>query len=98
MPIFTGFLRLPDKLASVAHFRPEVLRKIKSIRDETVAQIKREAEKEKEEERLAEKEKEKKRQRDAKLSTLDAKAQRKYLEKERERELKRAQKKATIKA
>ena len=75
-----------------------MLRKVKSVRNEAVAQIKREAEKEKEEERLTEKEKEKKRRRDAELNSLDAAGQRKFLEREREKEMKRAQKKATTRA
>ncbi|KAI8260303.1 UPF0674 endoplasmic reticulum membrane protein [Colletotrichum sp. SAR 10_98] len=96
VPLFEYFVRIPDALVSGAHFRPEVLRKVRSIRDENIAQIKKAAEAEKAEERALEREKQKKAKRDAELSGLDAKAQKKYLEKEREREQKKAQKKQTM--
>jgi hypothetical protein len=81
IPIFSHFIRLPDQLASAAHFRPEVLRKIKSVRDENVKQIQKQAEEEKAEERALdakaqkkylEKEKEKELRKAAKKQTVRA--------------------------
>ncbi|TDZ24337.1 UPF0674 endoplasmic reticulum membrane protein [Colletotrichum orbiculare MAFF 240422] len=95
-PLFEYFVRIPDALVSGAHFRPEVLRKVRSVRDETIAQIKKAADAEKAEERALEREKQKKAKRDAELSQLDAKAQKKYLEREREREQKKSMKKQTM--
>ncbi|KAI1437667.1 DUF1682 domain protein [Xylaria sp. CBS 124048] len=96
VPLFTYFVRLPDQLASVAHFRPEVLRKVKSVRDENIRQIQKQAEEEKAEERALERDKARKAKRDAELNALDAKAQKRYLEKEKEKELRKAQKKQTM--
>ncbi|KAI1773674.1 DUF1682-domain-containing protein [Hypoxylon cercidicola] len=98
VPLFSYFVRISDHLASSAHFRPEVLRKIKSIRDENVKQIQKLAEEEKAEERAAERDRAKKAKRDAELNALDAKAQKKYLEKEREKELRKSSKKQTLRA
>ncbi|EGS20644.1 uncharacterized protein CTHT_0024800 [Thermochaetoides thermophila DSM 1495] len=98
LPIFEYFLRMPDHLVQVAHFRPEVLRKVKVVRDEEIRKIQKAEEESKAEERAQEREKAKKAKRDQELSQLDAKAQKKYLEREREKELKRSMKKATIRA
>ncbi|KAI0866767.1 hypothetical protein F4860DRAFT_2153 [Xylaria cubensis] len=96
LPLFSYFVRLPDQLASVAHFRTEVLRKVKSVREENIKQIQKLAEDEKAEERALERDKAKKAKRDADLNALDAKAQKKYLEKEREKEMRKAAKKQTV--
>ncbi|KAI0603485.1 DUF1682 domain protein [Biscogniauxia sp. FL1348] len=98
LPLFSSFLRIPDHLASSAHFRPEVTRKIKSVRDECIKQIQKLAEEEKAEERALERDKARKAKRDAELNALDAKAQKKYLERERERELRKSGKKQTVRA
>lgn len=98
LPIFSYFLRMPDHLVQVAHFRPEVLRKVKSVRDETVRQIQKASEDEKNEERALEREKLRKAKRDAELNALDAKAQKKYLEKEREKQMRKSNKKVTTRA
>lgn len=98
MPLFSYFLRLADQLASQAHFRPEVLRKVKATRDDFVKKLQKATEEEKAEERNAEREKLKKAKRDRELMGLDAKAQKKYLEKEKEREMKRSQKRQTQRA
>ncbi|KXJ94460.1 hypothetical protein Micbo1qcDRAFT_231944 [Microdochium bolleyi] len=95
-PLFACFIRMADHLAAVAHFRPEVLRKVKSIRDENIKQIQKVLEDEKAEERALERDKVKKAKRDAELAGLDAKAQKKFLEKEREKELRKANKKQTM--
>ncbi|KAI1754376.1 hypothetical protein F4782DRAFT_53573 [Xylaria castorea] len=98
LPLFTYFVRMPDQLASVAHFRTEVLRKVKSVREENTKQIQKLAEDEKAEERALERDKTRKAKRDAELNALDAKAQKKYLEKEKEKELRKASKKQTMRA
>lgn len=98
LPIFSYFMRLPDHLAKVAHFRPEVLKKVRVTREAMVTEIKKLAEDERSEERLAEREKAKKAKRDADLKGLDAKAQKKYLEKEREKEMRKSQKRSTTRA
>lgn len=94
--LFAYFLRLPDILVQVAHFRPEVLRKVRATRDAMTKELRKAAEEEKNEERLLEKEKAKKAKRDAELAGLDAKAQKKYLEKEREKEMRKSQKRQTM--
>lgn len=98
LPIFQYFLRMTDQLVQVAHFRPEVLRKVKSVRDEMIKGIQKANEQEKAEELAIEREKQRKAKRDAELAAMDAKAQKKYLEKEREREAKRQTKKMTTRA
>ncbi|KAL7626015.1 hypothetical protein AAE478_002784 [Parahypoxylon ruwenzoriense] len=98
VPLFSYFVRIPDHLASSAHFRPEVLRKIRSVRDENIKQIQKAAEEEKAEERQAERDRARKAKRDAELNALDAKAQKKYLEREREKEQRKSQRKQTVRA
>jgi len=98
LPIFSYFMRLPDALVQSAHFRPEVLKKVRGVRDETVKQIQKADEEGKAEERAAEREKAKKQKREAELGALDAKAQKKYLEKEKEKEMRRSMKKQTLRA
>ena len=95
LPIFQYFLRLTDTLVQSAHFRPEVLRKVRTTRDDAIRKLQKADEDEKTEERNLEREKVKKQKRDAELKGLNAKAQKKYLEKEKEKEMKRAQKKQT---
>jgi len=89
-------MRMGDVLVANGKFRPEVMRKVKAVRDETVRQIQKADESEKAEDRAAERERAKKAKRDAELSALDAKAQKKYLEKEKEKELRKMQKKQTV--
>ncbi|KAJ1335397.1 PAT complex subunit CCDC47 [Microdochium nivale] len=98
LPLLACFIRMSDHLAATAHFRPEVMRKIKSVRDENVRQIQKVLDEEKAEERALERDKTKKAKRDAELAGLDAKAQKKYLDKEREKELRKANKKQTMRA
>ncbi|KAI1102651.1 DUF1682-domain-containing protein [Jackrogersella minutella] len=97
-PLLSYFVRISDHLASSAHFRPEVLRKVKAVRDENIKQIQKAAEDEKAEERQAERDRAKKAKRDAELNALDAKAQKKYLEKERDKEMRKSSKKQTVRA
>jgi Skp family chaperone for outer membrane proteins len=70
LPLYTYFLRLPDTLVSVAHFRPEVLRRVKATREEESNKIKKVDLDGKAEERRLQAEKTKRQQRDAKLKTM----------------------------
>lgn len=94
--LFSYFLKLPDLLVQQAHFRPEVTRRVAKTRQGMIDQLKKESLEEVNEERALEREKSKKAKRDAELSALDAKAQKKYLEKEREKEIRKSQKKSTV--
>jgi len=98
LPLFHYFLRLPDYLASKAHFRAEAMRRIKATREEQIAKIRRLDEDEKAEERKLAGDKMKKEKRDAMLSRMSADEQRKYLDKERERDSKKKMKRQTVKA
>lgn len=98
LPIFQYFLRLPDHLATAAHFRPEALRRIRQTRDEQIAKIRKADDEEKAEERKLAADKLKREQRDAKLGRLSADEQRKFLDKEREKSARKGAKRSTIKA
>jgi hypothetical protein len=98
LPIFEYFVRLPDTLAQSAHFRPEVMRKVRATREEAIKKLQKADEEEKAEERALEREKAKKLKRDLELKGLDAKAQKKYLEKEKEKEMRKNQKRQTQRA
>jgi Protein of unknown function (DUF1682) len=98
LPLFQYFIRFPDILVQVAHFRPEVMRKVRNTREETIKRLQRVDEDEKAEERAAEREKAKKLKRDMELKGLSAAEQKKYLEKEKKQELKKTQKKMTQRA
>lgn len=95
LPIFEYFLRLTDVLVQGAHFRPEVLRKVRTTREDAIRKLQKADEEEKAEERNTEREKAKKLKRDLELKALDAKGQKKYLEKEKEKEMRKNQKKMT---
>ena len=84
---------MTDILVQSAHFRSEVLRKVRVTREDAIKRLQKADEEEKAEERALEREKSKKLKRDLELKGLDAKAQKKYLEKEKEREMKKMQKK-----
>lgn len=98
LPIFSYFLRVTDLLVAGAHFRPEVLRKVRTTREDAVRRLQKADEDEKAEERAIELEKAKKTKRDTELRALNPKQQKKYLEKEKERSMKKQQKKQTQKA
>ncbi|KAK6538816.1 hypothetical protein TWF694_010381 [Orbilia ellipsospora] len=87
------FLRLPDFLVTNAHFRPEVLRKVRSMREDERRKLEKVEEEKKAEERQASKDEKKKQERDAKLRGLSADEQRKFLDKEKDKEMKKAAKK-----
>jgi Protein of unknown function (DUF1682) len=95
LPIFEYFIRLTDVLVQGAHFRPEVLRKVRTTREDAIRKLQKADEEEKAEERNMEREKAKKLKRDLELKALDAKGQKKYLEKEKEKEMRKNQKKMT---
>ncbi|KAH7063152.1 hypothetical protein B0J12DRAFT_641608 [Macrophomina phaseolina] len=98
LPLFQYFLRMPDQLVNVAHFRPEALRRVKQTREEEIRKIKKVDEEERAEERKLEADKAKKAERERKLKNLSADEQRKYLEKEREKDLRRSQRKRVMRA
>ncbi|MCJ1313309.1 hypothetical protein MMC25_006986 [Agyrium rufum] len=98
MPLMSYFFRLPDILVSQAHFRPEVMRKVKSTREEEIRKLKKIDDDEKAEERRTEEAKRKKEEREGKLKGMSAEEQRKFLEKEREREQKKNSKRMTKRA
>jgi Protein of unknown function (DUF1682) len=98
LPLFRWFLRLPDTLAQRARFRPEVQRKVRSIRETEVEKLRRRDDEEKAEERKLEADRKKKAERDAKLKGLSAEEQRKFLDKEREKEQRKSNKKSTKRA
>jgi hypothetical protein len=98
LPMFEYFLRVTDHLVAGAHFRPEVMRKVRMTRDDMIKKLQRADEEEKAEERAIEREKTKKMKRDMELKGLDAKAQKKYLEKEKEKEMRKLQKRQTQRA
>lgn len=98
LPIFSYFLRLPDLLAQSAHFRPEVMRKIRSVREEEQKKLRKQSDEEKAEERRLEGEKKKKEMRDTRLKGMSAEDQRDFLEKERKRSGKKQEKKMSRKA
>jgi hypothetical protein len=98
LPLFSYFLRLPDLLVQSAHFRPEVMRKVRTTREDLIRKLQKAAGEEAAEERNLEREKAKKLKRELELKGLDAKQQKKYLEKEREKEQRKASKKMTTRA
>ncbi len=98
LPLFEHVIRMPDQLAQSAHFRPEVMRKVKATREDMIRKLQKADEEEKAEERALERDKAKKMKRDLELKGLDAKAQKKYLEKEKEKELRKQTKKLTTRA
>ncbi|KAL7267055.1 hypothetical protein RUND412_010367 [Rhizina undulata] len=96
--LIQAFIRLTDHLVSTAHFRPEVLRKIKATREEEAKKLQKLENEEKAEEREAEKALQKKNERERKLRGMSADEQKRFLEREREKELRKSTKKASRKA
>ncbi|EPS27528.1 hypothetical protein POX_e06492 [Penicillium oxalicum] len=97
LPLFNQFLRFADKLVAVAHWRPEVMRKIRSVRDEEIKKLRRAEEEEKAEERKLAAEKIKKEERERLLRGMTAEEQRKYLDRESQKEQRKSMKKHTRK-
>lgn len=98
LPLFSQFLRFPDRLVSHAHFRPEVMRKIRNVREEEIKKLRRLDEQEKAEERRLAAEKIKKEERERTLRGMNAEEQRKYLEREQQKEQRRSMKRYTKRA
>lgn len=96
--LLSAFIRLVDHLVATAHFRPEVLRKVKSAREDEIRKLQKVADEEKSEERMLKRDEEKKSERERKLRGMTADEQKKFLEKEREKEGKRAMKKQAKRA
>lgn len=96
--LLSAFIRLVDHLVLTAHFRPEVLRKVKSVREEEIRKLQKIADEEKAEERMMKRDEEKKREREEKLRSMSAEDQKKFLEKEREKEGRKAAKRQMKKA
>jgi hypothetical protein len=98
LKLFTYFLRLPDILVKQAHFRPEVLKRIKQTREEEIKKIKKVGEEEEAEQRKEKQDREKKEKRDKMLGGLGAEEQKKFLDRERDKEMRKAQKRRTMRA
>jgi hypothetical protein len=93
LPLFQVFLRLPDALVANAHFRPEVMKKVKAVREAEKSKLKKVSDQAVEEERAIQMEKLKKEERDRKLKGMSAEEQRKFLEREAEKNRKKQEKK-----
>ncbi|KAL4932656.1 CCDC47 family protein [Aspergillus undulatus] len=98
LPLFNQYLRLPDRIVTLGHFRPEVMRKIRNVREEEIKKLRRLDEQEKAEERKLAAEKLKKEERERTLRGMNAEEQRKYLEREAQKEQRRSMKKNTRRA
>lgn len=97
LPLFTQFLRFADKLVASAHFRAEVMRKVRNAREEEIKKLRRVDEEEKAEERKLAAEKIKKEERERLLRGMNADEQRKFLDREREKGQRRSMKRYTKK-
>ncbi|CAI7570352.1 unnamed protein product [Penicillium palitans] len=97
LPLFNQFLRLSDKLVASAHFRGEVMRKVRNVREEEIKKLRRIDEEEKAEERRIAAEKIKKDERERILRGLSADEQRKFLDREAQKGQRRQAKKSTRK-
>ncbi|BCR83317.1 CCDC47 family protein [Aspergillus chevalieri] len=98
LPLFQQFLGFADKLVASAHFRAEVMRKVRNVRDAEIKKLRRADEEEKAEERKLAAEKQKKEERERILRGMTADEQRKYLDREKEKENRRSTKKITRRA
>ncbi|OQE27954.1 hypothetical protein PENFLA_c005G02132 [Penicillium flavigenum] len=98
LPLFQQFLGFADKLVASAHFRTEVMRKVRNVREAEIKKLRRADEEEKAEERKLAAEKLKKEERERILRAMTADEQRKYLDREKEKETRRSTKKATRRA
>lgn len=98
LPIFSYFLRMSDQLVSSAHFRPEVMRRVRVTREEESKKIKKLTEAETADERKSAADKVKLDARNAKLKGMSADQQRKFLEKEKEKSQRKGMGRKTVKA
>ncbi|KAJ5105240.1 Protein of unknown function DUF1682 [Penicillium alfredii] len=97
LPLFSQFLRFADKLVASAHFRGEVMRKVRTVREGEIKKIRRAEEEEKAEERKIAAEKVKKEERERLLRGMNAEEQRKFLDRESQKGHRRSMKKYTTK-
>ncbi|KAJ5855981.1 uncharacterized protein N7529_009925 [Penicillium soppii] len=97
LPLFNQFLRLSDKLVASAHFRAEVIRKVRNVREEEIKKLRRVEEEEKAEERRIAAEKIKKEERERLLRGMSADEQRKFLDREAQKDQRRNMKRSTRK-
>lgn len=93
LPLFTQFLRFGDRLVTSAHFRGEVMRKIRNAREEEIKKLRRLEEEDKAEERKIAAEKIKKEERDRLLRGMTADEQRKFLDRESQKGQRKSMKK-----
>ncbi|KAG9884482.1 DUF1682 domain protein, partial [Aureobasidium melanogenum] len=98
IPLFSYFLRMPDQLVSSAHFRPEVMRRIRQTREEEAKKVRKVIEAEGAEDRKLLSDKAKKEQRDRKLKGMSAEEQKRFLEREREKEQRKRTGRQTMRA
>ena len=93
--IVEHFVRVADSLVANAHFRAEVLKKIRATRDEEKKRFEKLYEEEQAETRLTERDEKKKKEREEKLRGMTADEQKKFLDREREKETKKMMSKKT---
>ena len=98
LPLLQTFLRMPDNLVASAHFRPEVLRRVRVTREDETKKIRKVQELEQAEERKEQSDKQKKEERDRKLKGMGADEQRKFLEREKEKETRKRMGRKTMKS
>lgn len=95
LKMLQAFIRLPDFLTTAGRFRPEVLKKINSLRETEKAKLKKVSDQAAEEERQKLADKMRKEERDRKMKGLSAEEQRKFLERESAKDRKKQEKKMT---
>ena len=98
LPLFTYFLRLPDFLASQAHFRSEVMKRVRTARQAEIDRIRKLDDDERAEDRKTKLDKRKKEEREQALKGMSSEEQKKFLEKERAKEQRRGMSKRTMRA
>lgn len=96
--LFSYFLRMPDQLVTSAHFRPEVMRRIRQTREEEAKKVRKIVEAEGAEDRKLLSDKAKKEQRDRKLKGMSADEQKRFLEREREKDMRKRGGRQTMRA
>lgn len=89
---------MPDNLVSTGHFRPEVMRRVRTTRDDETKKIKKQLELEQADERKLDADKKKKEERDRKMRGMNADEQRKFLEREKEKSMRKGMGRKTMKA
>ncbi|KAL1303971.1 hypothetical protein AAFC00_000418 [Neodothiora populina] len=98
LPLIQTFLRLADVLVATGHFRPEVMRRVRTTRDDEHKKIKKQQDIEQAEERKGQSDKQKKEERERKLKGMTAEEQRKFLEREKDKDMRKRMGRMTMKA